>query len=293
MFRKKDTETDPRPARAFRRPGSDAQQAERATRPAAAQGRTAGRTGRRRPSRAAQPRHGWRRGPHADADRYGKRLIVGAGHPAVRRDQLVRPPGGRGRGRGHPERHAALWKSPRSGGFTGGCEVEEADISGVYEGDLTVRKRLFVRGTGRLTGTIRYGELELERGGQIAGNISVISTDSGSKNVGAAARSRPALADVRRGRRRAGRPESLVDARLARAAHSGARSLPGRRPRRGGSSRAPWRRADAVRSTALTGTSLRGRRVRRAGGLKVAPASAARKQTLNDHRSNVLRWQRR
>jgi len=64
-----------------------------------------------------------------------------------------------------------------NGRFTGGCEVEEADISGIYEGDLTVRKRLFVRGSGKLTGTIRYGELELERGGQIAGNISVLSTE--------------------------------------------------------------------------------------------------------------------
>jgi cytoskeletal protein CcmA (bactofilin family) len=72
-----------------------------------------------------------------------------------------------------------------SGRFTGGCEVEEADISGVYEGDLTVRRRLFVRATGKLTGTIRYGELELERGGQIAGNVSVLSVEGGS--VGAAA----------------------------------------------------------------------------------------------------------
>ena len=57
-----------------------------------------------------------------------------------------------------------------SGHFTGGCEVEEADISGVYEGDLTVRQRLIVRGSGKLTGTVRYGQLELERGGQIAGH---------------------------------------------------------------------------------------------------------------------------
>ncbi len=64
-----------------------------------------------------------------------------------------------------------------SGRFTGGCEVEEADISGIYEGDLTVRNTLFVRGTGRITGTIRYGQLELERGGQIAGNISVLGDD--------------------------------------------------------------------------------------------------------------------
>ncbi|MDH3664238.1 MAG: polymer-forming cytoskeletal protein [Alphaproteobacteria bacterium] len=65
-----------------------------------------------------------------------------------------------------------------SGRFTGGCEVEEADISGIYEGDLTVRNTLFVRGSGRITGTIRYGQLELERGGQIAGNISVLGNDA-------------------------------------------------------------------------------------------------------------------
>jgi cytoskeletal protein CcmA (bactofilin family) len=65
-----------------------------------------------------------------------------------------------------------------SGRFTGGCEVEEADISGIYEGDLTVRNTLFVRGTGRITGTIRYGQLELERGGQIAGNISVLGNEN-------------------------------------------------------------------------------------------------------------------
>lgn len=64
-----------------------------------------------------------------------------------------------------------------SGRFTGGCEVEDADISGIYEGDLTVRNRLFVRGTGQINGTIRYGQLELERGGRIAGNVSVLTSE--------------------------------------------------------------------------------------------------------------------
>jgi cytoskeletal protein CcmA (bactofilin family) len=79
-----------------------------------------------------------------------------------------------------------------SGRFTGGCEVEEADISGVYDGDLTVRKRLFVRGTGKLTGTVRYGELELERGGQIAGNISVL--DAAGSAAGGSTGPKPAAA---------------------------------------------------------------------------------------------------
>ncbi|MGH6913586.1 MAG: bactofilin family protein, partial [Geminicoccales bacterium] len=76
------------------------------------------------------------------------------------------------------------------GRFTGGCEVEEADISGVYEGDLTVRRRLFVRGSGKLTGTVRYGELELERGGQIAGNISVLSAEATGGGHGSSASDR-------------------------------------------------------------------------------------------------------
>lgn len=60
-----------------------------------------------------------------------------------------------------------------SGHFIGSCEVEEAEISGVYEGELDVRQRLIVHASGRATGKIRYGEIELERGGRIAGELSV------------------------------------------------------------------------------------------------------------------------
>ena len=53
-----------------------------------------------------------------------------------------------------------------TGRFTNGkAEVDEAEIAGVYEGSLTVRKRLLIRATGRVSGTVRYGELEIERGG--------------------------------------------------------------------------------------------------------------------------------
>ena len=60
-----------------------------------------------------------------------------------------------------------------SGRFIGSCEVEQAEISGTYEGDLTVRGRLSVHASGMVTGNIHYGELELERGGQIAGELTV------------------------------------------------------------------------------------------------------------------------
>jgi cytoskeletal protein CcmA (bactofilin family) len=122
-----------------------------------------------------------------EPDRYGKRLIVGEGIRLSGEisscDRLVVE--------GEVEvtlNDTLALEITRGGRFTGGCEVEEADISGTYEGDLTVRKRLCVRSTGKLTGTIRYAQLELERGGQIAGNISVISQDKQDKNAGGATR---------------------------------------------------------------------------------------------------------
>jgi cytoskeletal protein CcmA (bactofilin family) len=58
-----------------------------------------------------------------------------------------------------------------SGLFKGSAAIEEAEIRGRFEGNLVVRKRLFIKSTGRVSGTIRYGEIEIERGGQISGDI--------------------------------------------------------------------------------------------------------------------------
>lgn len=66
-----------------------------------------------------------------------------------------------------------------TGRFTEGkAEVEEAEISGVYEGELTVHKRLLIRGTGRVQGNVRYGELEIERGGRLQGTIGMLEDES-------------------------------------------------------------------------------------------------------------------
>ncbi|MFQ5785690.1 MAG: polymer-forming cytoskeletal protein [Alphaproteobacteria bacterium] len=58
------------------------------------------------------------------------------------------------------------------GAYRGDAEVDEADVSGDFDGTLTVRERLTVRATGRVGGEVRYGELEIERGGRLAGAIS-------------------------------------------------------------------------------------------------------------------------
>ncbi len=48
-----------------------------------------------------------------------------------------------------------------------------ADNSGNFEGTLTARDILIVRSTGRITGTVRFGKLEIERGGEVVGDIGL------------------------------------------------------------------------------------------------------------------------
>lgn len=59
------------------------------------------------------------------------------------------------------------------GYFTGQSMVDTAEISGHFEGDLTVEGLLTVTSTGRLSGTVRFGELQVERGGTISGDIEI------------------------------------------------------------------------------------------------------------------------
>ncbi len=60
------------------------------------------------------------------------------------------------------------------GVFLGAAAVDEAEIHGRFEGDLTVRERLVIHKTGRVRGTIRYGRLDIEEGGEIAGDVAAV-----------------------------------------------------------------------------------------------------------------------
>lgn len=60
-----------------------------------------------------------------------------------------------------------------SGTFKGNAEIQMADISGHFEGDLAVADRLIIRSSGRVKGKIRYNSIEIEAGGEIAGDIQV------------------------------------------------------------------------------------------------------------------------
>lgn len=57
------------------------------------------------------------------------------------------------------------------GAFKGSAEIDVAEIRGEFSGNLTVRQKLVIYSTGKVTGTIRYGKLVIEEGGQLAGEI--------------------------------------------------------------------------------------------------------------------------
>ncbi|MDD9876053.1 MAG: polymer-forming cytoskeletal protein [Magnetovibrio sp.] len=69
-----------------------------------------------------------------------------------------------------------------TGFFKGSAEVEEADISGRYEGDLVARERLVVRAGGHIKGKVRYGRIVIESGGEVSGDMQTL--DAGAADGG-------------------------------------------------------------------------------------------------------------
>jgi len=59
------------------------------------------------------------------------------------------------------------------GAFKGSAEIDLAEIRGEFDGELTVRQKLVIYATGKVSGKIRYGKLVIEEGGQLAGDVQV------------------------------------------------------------------------------------------------------------------------
>ena len=72
-----------------------------------------------------------------------------------------------------------------TGIFRGDGSTENADVHGRVEGDLVVRKRLLIRASGRVSGTITYGEIEIEAGGRISGVIQAPEGPKGLRTLAA------------------------------------------------------------------------------------------------------------
>ena len=73
--------------------------------------------------------------------------------------------------------------------FSGVATVSEAEINGRFEGEITVTGALQVRNGGHVTGTIKYGRIEVESGGEISGLVT--REEPSSPSTGAAAISAP------------------------------------------------------------------------------------------------------
>jgi cytoskeletal protein CcmA (bactofilin family) len=76
------------------------------------------------------------------------------------------------------------------GAFKGSAEIDIAEIRGQFDGNLTVRQKLTIFATGKVTGNVRYGKIVIEEGGQLAGEI-------GSGTAPARAATSPQLQPVR------------------------------------------------------------------------------------------------
>lgn len=70
------------------------------------------------------------------------------------------------------------------GAFNGKVGIDVAEIHGNFEGELTARQKLIIHATGRVKGTIRYGSLLIEAGGQICGDIQALEqTRNGDSRI--------------------------------------------------------------------------------------------------------------
>jgi len=72
------------------------------------------------------------------------------------------------------------------GEFKGSAEIDIAEIRGVFDGNLTVREKLVIHSTGKVTGKIRYGKIVIEEGGQLSGEITFGASESKKPSLQAA-----------------------------------------------------------------------------------------------------------
>ena len=72
------------------------------------------------------------------------------------------------------------------GAFRGSAEIDIAENHGEFDGTLTVRDKLVIYSTGKVSGKIRYGKVVIEEGGQLSGEIEA-GISGNSRNAAAAA----------------------------------------------------------------------------------------------------------
>lgn len=71
----------------------------------------------------------------------------------------------------------------KPGRFSGTANIDIAEIHGDFSGELTARAKLVVHGTGRVTGTIRYGKLVVAEGGTLTGELKQLDSPGDSTST--------------------------------------------------------------------------------------------------------------
>ena len=66
------------------------------------------------------------------------------------------------------------------GVFVGKAGIDVAEIRGRFEGELTARKQLVIRATGKVSGKVRYGKVAIEEGGELCGDIAALPETKGT-----------------------------------------------------------------------------------------------------------------
>ena len=115
--------------------------------------------------------------PQAAADKdtgAGNRLIVGPdvrlkGAEILDCDTLVVE--------GHVEAtmDSRIIRIAEKGEFNGKVGIDIAEIRGTFTGELNVRDQLIIHSTGKVNGTVRYGKVLIEEGGQLCGDIQMMN----------------------------------------------------------------------------------------------------------------------
>ncbi|GAB0115477.1 bactofilin family protein [Acidisoma sp. C75] len=90
--------------------------------------------------------------------------------------------------------HATELSVIQGGVFKGEVEVEEAEIAGTIDGVVTARTSLIVRATGRVIGRARCRRLQVEDGGQITGQIEMLTEPMAASPAAAAPAAPPTSA---------------------------------------------------------------------------------------------------
>lgn len=81
----------------------------------------------------------------------------------------------------------------KPGRLNGTAIIDVAEIHGDFSGELTARTKLVVHGTGRVTGTIRYGKLVVAEGGTLTGELKQLDPVADVAATGSIPNPRPLL----------------------------------------------------------------------------------------------------